>query len=111
MSKRPPQTQPAEAPVSDPREVLSRDGPIVVVGKLLRRSRRSGEKNGRPWTIVTYEVQGGNGTVARVSVGSDGPFATPGEYVALPVIPRIVNFGSGQTVEFRQATVDRGEEF
>jgi hypothetical protein len=46
-----------------------------------------------------------------VTVGSDGPFATPGEWVALPVVPRVVNFGSGPTVEFRQLTADHGEEF
>jgi hypothetical protein len=56
-------------------------------------------------------VQGGNGAIARVTVSSDGPFATPGEYVALPVVPRIVNFASGPSVEFRHLTADPGEEF
>ena len=111
MSKRPPQTQPQTTAPADAREELSRNGPLVVVGKLIRRSRRSGEKDGRAWTIVTYEVQAGNGTVARVTVPSDGPFSQPGEWVALPVVPRIVNFGSGPRVEFRQAAVDHGEEF
>jgi hypothetical protein len=60
---------------------------------------------------VTYEVQGGNGSVARVTVGSAGPFATPGEWVALPVVPRVVNFGCGPAVEFRHLTSDGGEEF
>jgi hypothetical protein len=83
----------------------------VVVGKLIRRRRRSGEKNGRPWTIVTYEVQGGNGSVAQVTVGPEGPFANPGEFVALAVVPRIVTFGTGPAVEFRHLSGDRGEEF
>jgi hypothetical protein len=52
------------AAIADLRAELSRNGPVVVVGRLIRRSPRSGEKNGRPWTIVTYEVQGGNGADA-----------------------------------------------
>jgi hypothetical protein len=90
---------------------LSRHGPLLVVGRLIRRSRRSGEKNGRPRTVVTYEVQGSNGGVVRVTVNSNGPFAQPGEWVALAVVPRVVTFGSGPAVEFRQAALDRGEEF
>ena len=111
MSKRPPQSELPAMPEGDPREELSRNGPLLVVGKLVRRTRRSGEKNGRSWTIVTYEVQGGNGSVVRVTVNSDGPFVTPGEWVTLPVVPRVVNFGSGTSVELRHANINCGEEF
>jgi hypothetical protein len=62
------------------------EGPLLVVGKVLRRTKREVPRpGGEILTLVTYEIQGLNGEVTRVTQAGVEDCLGLGAVVTIPV--------------------------
>lgn len=64
---------------------LTVQSPLLVVGKVTRRLRQQGEKNGRAWKKHTFVLQSKGGMFAEVLDFNELVMPNVGDIVAIPL--------------------------
>jgi hypothetical protein len=83
---------------------------LLVAGKVLRRTRRDIPRGEETLILVTYEIQGFNGEVARVTQVGVEDCLEPGAEVVVPVYVSVYAGKSGPAWTLRRKQVS-GVEF